>query len=244
VQTGWNLPDQTFEALTQGLIFANGTFTAFTVSDTRHTLPNDINNHGQIVGRAASPGFSMASGFLRHPGGAVEFFEAPGAVFTDPSAITDVGQIAGWFETADETIHGFLATPIPTSAATRLRVDTAAAAGIPDPAKRLLLEILDGVLLQMALGEAYVGSETLGSQTIAQVKFGQARDRLQRYADLLGELLRNGEVAPPTAMPLLAAGDALRTQLNNVIAGLCRECSPLLASTSPSSNIAADHTRF
>jgi hypothetical protein len=58
---------------------------------------------------ASSPIF--IKGFLRTPGGASTQFNAPGAVFTDPTAINPAGAIIGVYFDANFVVHGFLRLP-------------------------------------------------------------------------------------------------------------------------------------
>ena len=55
VMAGWNLPESGFTPtqIIDGLIFEDGAFTTLSIDAERHTLPDDIDNHGRIVGHTA-----------------------------------------------------------------------------------------------------------------------------------------------------------------------------------------------
>ena len=120
VMAGWNLPESGFTPteFIDGLIYEDGEFTTLSIDAERHTLPDDINNHGRIVGHTAPLDFSEVQGFLRTPEGEFHLFEIPGAETTVAQAINDDGVIVGWFEIhsedGEEQTHGFIATPTPT----------------------------------------------------------------------------------------------------------------------------------
>jgi len=120
VMAGWNLPESGFTPtqIIDGLIFEDGAFTTLSIDAERHTLPDDIDNHGRIVGHTAPLDFSEIQGFLRTPEGEFHLIGIPGAEATIAQAINDDGVIVGWFEIHEEDgehqIHGFIATPVPT----------------------------------------------------------------------------------------------------------------------------------
>ena len=120
VMAGWNLPESGFTPtqIIDGLIFEDGAFTTLSIDAERHTLPDDIDNHGRIVGHTAPLDFSEIQGFLRTPEGEFHLIGIPGAEATIAQAINDDGVIVGWFEIheedGEEQIHGFIATPIST----------------------------------------------------------------------------------------------------------------------------------
>ncbi len=120
VMAGWNLPESGFTPtkIIDGLIYEDGAFTTLSIDAERHTLPDDIDNHGRIVGHTAPLDFSEIHGFLRNPEGEFHRFGIPGAEATIAQGINDDGVIVGWFEIHQEDgehqIHGFIATPVPT----------------------------------------------------------------------------------------------------------------------------------
>ena len=120
VMAGWNLPESGFTPteFVDGLIYEEGEFTTLSIDAERHTLPDDIDNHGRIVGHTAPLDFSEIHGFLRTAEGEFHRFGIPGAETTIAQAINDDGVIVGWFEIhsedGEEQIHGFIATPTPT----------------------------------------------------------------------------------------------------------------------------------
>ena len=120
VMAGWNLPESGFTPteFINGLIYEDGEFTTLSIDRERHTLPDDIDNHGRIVGHTAPLDFSEIQGFLRTSEGVFHLFGIPGAETTVAQAINDDGVIVGWFEIHseddEEQIHGFIATPTPT----------------------------------------------------------------------------------------------------------------------------------
>ncbi len=78
------------------------------------TMPVAINAFGNVVGSYTDPDIVL-HGFLRHADGSAISFDAPGAGLganlfegTLPYAINDLGQIAGLFQSADLTTHGFV----------------------------------------------------------------------------------------------------------------------------------------
>lgn len=219
VHVGWYLPDQEGQLLIVGLTFATDVFTPFQIPGDFHTLPDDINNLGQIVGHAASPAFSTVRGFLRDTDGAVTFIDPPGAVEAEALGINDFGLIVGAFETASEELHGFLATPIPVSATEQLQRATTAAA-IPELGKRNLLGALDRLLGRLTRGQELLDRDSANTMAGAKAKFLSARHQLRAYERLVKHMARHGRITEETATALLASADALETQLKNLLAVL------------------------
>ncbi len=109
-QVGWSLePDGS----TPGLIYQNGEFTPFSLGSDRSTLPNDINNLGDIVGNVANLDFTGSQGFVRDAMGNVSYLAVPDAEYTQALGINDYGVVVGFFEDESESIRGFVATVIP-----------------------------------------------------------------------------------------------------------------------------------
>jgi hypothetical protein len=215
-----------------GWLLEGEKFTRIDVPGATGTIPLGINDIGQIVGNYQDE-VDRSHGFLRQ-GETFITIDFPGAPNTLLSCINTHGQIVGLtIGQSRAEQHGFLATPIPQSTAAQLRADTAAAAGLSEVSKGLLLVILDGVLLQLELGEVFLGSATPASKALAQAKFHGAHRKLQWYEAVLLELQHNEDVPPGTASPLLSAANALGIRLQNVSAALCRECLPIVGSTVP-----------
>ncbi|TPV94319.1 MAG: hypothetical protein B7733_16005, partial [Myxococcales bacterium FL481] len=119
VRAGWNLPESGFVLTEQieGMRHKKRKFRRFTAPDGLHTLPNDINNRGVIVGHAAPSDFSETHGFRRSRRGRIDLFQVPGAETTVAQGINDRGVIVGWFEIHDHdhdhdqeihAVHGFV----------------------------------------------------------------------------------------------------------------------------------------
>jgi len=92
----------------------NGNQTSFRVtvgSDAADTLPQAINDQGQIAGYYAPQSFGVTSGFLRHRNGNVITFDVPGAIATRAKVINDSSQIAGNYDDANFVSHAFLRQP-------------------------------------------------------------------------------------------------------------------------------------
>ncbi|MEZ6100983.1 MAG: hypothetical protein R3E01_18745 [Pirellulaceae bacterium] len=115
IQVGWSLePDGS----TPGVIYENGTFTSFSIAADKSTLPNDINNLGEIVGNVANLDFSGSRGFLRDESGLFSFLDVPGAEFTLALGINDAGIVVGSFEDSNENLRSYFATPVPEPSST------------------------------------------------------------------------------------------------------------------------------
>ncbi len=110
VQVGWSLePDGS----TIGVVYQDDEFTSFSLGADRSTLPNDINNRGDIVGNVANLDFTGSRGFVRDALGHVSFLDVPEAEFTQALGINDSGIVVGHFEDESESVRAFIATPIP-----------------------------------------------------------------------------------------------------------------------------------
>jgi uncharacterized membrane protein len=83
-------------------------FISLVVPGSSFTLPLDINEHGEIVGRYAAAGHTH--GFLRDEAGNYTTIDFPGSIFTVLGAISDSGAIAGWYSlpTSPAVRHGFV----------------------------------------------------------------------------------------------------------------------------------------
>jgi len=92
----------------------DGTLTTFIVPPavdpplaSPHTVPQAINDLGQVIGYANASTFSY-HGFLRRPNGTTTIFDPLDSTATYAKAINLLGQITGFYTTADGVSHGFL----------------------------------------------------------------------------------------------------------------------------------------
>ncbi len=83
-----------------------------------------INDSGDLVGWTTNPGGGCS--FIYHQG-SFTCFSVPGALFTYAYGINNAGQIVGTYGFSASSSHGFIATPIPESAA------------VPEPGALLLV---------------------------------------------------------------------------------------------------------
>jgi len=89
-----------------GFLDVNGIVTTLAVPGATLTIPDGINNAGQIVGSFGIPAPFGIQGFL-YTGGTFTQIAVPGAEFeTDANGINNAGQIVGEF--AGSGFHGFL----------------------------------------------------------------------------------------------------------------------------------------
>lgn len=73
-----------------------------------------INNAGQIVGYDSYPYTTSGvgyHGFVRDAGGAMNYFDVPGAADTYAEGINAAGLVVGYYDDATRGVYGFLATP-------------------------------------------------------------------------------------------------------------------------------------
>jgi uncharacterized membrane protein len=120
-----------------GLIDTNGVFTKFDVPGASFTFGLGINDWGQVVGEFedsadANHGFVDTNGHFT----TVDDPKAFPGIGTEPLAINDLDQIAGWYYDAQYNIHAFLATPTLDSFA--LTAVAPIANGVPEPSTWLM----------------------------------------------------------------------------------------------------------
>ena len=84
----------------------NYTFQSLEIPGAVDTVPQAINNLGQIVGSYANAD-GTRHGFLRQPNGAYTTVDLPGATQTFAVGINDLGMIVGDWEDANGQFHGF-----------------------------------------------------------------------------------------------------------------------------------------
>ena len=96
--TGYYLDNHTFRGF---LREPDGTITTFAAADS-DTYPTAIAPRGEITGYAGG------HGFLRQRNGSIVTFDAPNSLATQPTAINQKGQIAGFCLDANYVYHGFL----------------------------------------------------------------------------------------------------------------------------------------
>lgn len=84
----------------------------------------DINNLGQVVGRADTSGYITAPG-----GGALSFLDTLGGDFTDPVGINNFGQVVGLSQTAEGAMHAFVTSADDGAMIDLENLDAIAAAG-------------------------------------------------------------------------------------------------------------------
>jgi autotransporter passenger strand-loop-strand repeat protein/probable HAF family extracellular repeat protein len=105
-----------------GFIDTNGTFTVIDVPGATSTYTYDINNLGQIAGSYADSS-GLLHAFL-YQSGVFRTIDEPAAIGgtngfpggTDGFDINDVGMIAGDYATANNAIHGYLASIVSSAA--------------------------------------------------------------------------------------------------------------------------------
>jgi probable HAF family extracellular repeat protein len=101
---------------------ANGGIALFRMSNSQNwSRARGITNAGRVTGTVSDRNGNHDQGYVVdlvvHPGFQVvnltraEIFSAPGATDTIPQAIDDLGRIVGIAYNADESQHGFIATP-------------------------------------------------------------------------------------------------------------------------------------
>lgn len=218
VHVGWSLPGES-QSLIRGLLFDGANFTPFQIPGDWHTLPDDINNLGQIVGHAAPLDFSTTHGFFRDTDGTVTLIAPPRALEAEALGINDFGQIVGAFEDENEELHGFMATPIPVTATEQLLIATAATA-TPEPGKRQLLAALDGLLRRLHLGRHLWEEGSAQTQASAIAKFRSTTHQLHAYERLVKRLVRQDRISQETATELVASAERIARQLQNLLAVL------------------------
>ena len=102
-----------------GFVESNGVFTivdepGFVDAYLNGTIINGINDSGDMVGWIVKG--SGGCSFIYHEG-SFTCFSVPGALFTYAYGINNAGQIVGEYGFSVDAVHGFIATPIPESAA-------------------------------------------------------------------------------------------------------------------------------
>jgi probable HAF family extracellular repeat protein len=112
-----------------GFVESNGVFTivdepGFVDAYLNGTIINGINDSGDMVGWIVKG--SAGCSFVYHEG-SFTCFSVPGALFTYAYGINNAGQIVGDYGFSVSAAHGFIATPIPESAA------------VPEPGALLLV---------------------------------------------------------------------------------------------------------
>jgi hypothetical protein len=88
-----------------GFVYSNGLYSTLSAPGATGTLPAGINDFGQIVGEyltgppsAGCANFASCSGFL-FSNGVYSTIKAPGATYTGPIGINDIGTIVGFYYT-------------------------------------------------------------------------------------------------------------------------------------------------
>jgi hypothetical protein len=95
-------PDGTFDTGHGFVQDRRGHTTSFDAPGARITLPNGINNHGQITGAyVAADATASVHGFLRDRRGAMTTFEVPFGRLHSVSDLNHRGQIVGYYDEPD-----------------------------------------------------------------------------------------------------------------------------------------------
>lgn len=88
----------------------NYSFLAFDPPGSVDTIPEAVNNRGQIVGTFQDTG-GVQHGFLRQPNASLVAIDPPGSVFTEAFGINDEGVIVGLWQASSGGVHGFTLSP-------------------------------------------------------------------------------------------------------------------------------------
>src|SRR5512132_993910 len=95
-------PDGTFDTGHGFVQDRRGHTTSFDAPGARITLPNGINDHGQITGAyVAGDGAASVHGFIRDRRGTITSFEVPFGRLHNVSDINNRGQIVGYYDQPD-----------------------------------------------------------------------------------------------------------------------------------------------
>ena len=91
-----------------GFMYKDGVYTILPqYPNSIGTVPDGINDHGEIVGfwRDAN---KVRHGFVLHPDGSFTSFDPPGSTLTRATGINNEGDVVGYYADANSVDHGFL----------------------------------------------------------------------------------------------------------------------------------------